>query len=102
MSKTNSWLTIDRLNGKGNATVALTVSELSTVGERNLSLKVKTLTKSSEINVLQKFYEEPLIPENIPNNQIWAKSTDGSEIPLVLKPLRSVKTAVLLFSIKTS
>lgn len=82
MSKTNSWLTIDRLNGTGNATVALTVSELSTVGERNLSLKVKTLTKSSEINVLQKFYEEPLIPENIPNNQIWAKSTDGMEITL--------------------
>lgn len=82
MSKSNSWLTIDRLNGTGNATVALTVSELSTVGERNLSLKVKTLTKSSEINVLQKFYEEPLIPENIPNNQIWAKSTDGMEITL--------------------
>ena len=80
MSKSNSWLTIDRLNGMGNATVALTASELSTIGERNLTIKVNTLTKSSEINVLQKFYEEPLIPENIPNNQIWAKSTDGSEI----------------------
>lgn len=74
------WLTIDRLNGEGNSVVTLTASTLATLGERNASLKIKTSSKEAIINLYQQHYEEPLIPDNIPNNQIWAKSTDGDII----------------------
>ena len=74
------WLTIDRLNGEGNSVVTLTASTLATLGERNASLKIKTSSKEAIINLYQQHYEEPLIPDNIPNNQIWAKSTDGTAI----------------------
>lgn len=74
------WLTIDRLNGEGNSVVTLTASTLATLGERNASLKIKTSSKEAIINLYQQHYEEPLIPENIPNNQIWAKSTDRTAI----------------------
>lgn len=74
------WLTIDRLNGEGNSVVTLNASTLATLGERNASLKIKTSSKEAIINLYQQHYEEPLIPDNIPNNQIWAKSTDGTII----------------------
>lgn len=77
MANLNGWLTINRLNGQGNAIVTLDASALTELGERNASLKIKTSSKESIINLNQKHYEEPLIPDNIPNNQLWAKSTDG-------------------------
>lgn len=79
-NKLTGWLTIDRLNGEGNSIVTLNASTLATLGERNASLKIKTSSKEAIINLYQQHYEEPLIPENIPNNQIWAKSTDGTAI----------------------
>lgn len=80
MAKLNGWLTISRLNGKGNAAVTLTTSANETGVNRSTSLKIKTSTKEAIINVYQQHYEEPLIPDNIPNNQIWVKSTDGTTI----------------------
>lgn len=78
MAKLTGWLTIDRLNGGGNAIVTLDASAFTELGERNASLKIKTSSKDVIVNINQKHYEEPLIPDNIPNNQIWAKSTDGT------------------------
>ena len=77
MQNLTGWLTIDRLNGEGNAVVTLNASALTTLGERNASLKIKTSTKSTILNLKQEYHEEPLVPENIPNNEIWAKSKDG-------------------------
>lgn len=80
MAKLTGWLTIDRLNGGGNAIVTLDASAFTELGERNASLKIKTSSKDVIVNINQKHYEEPLIPDNIPNNQIWAKSTDGTAL----------------------
>lgn len=78
MAKLTGWLTIDRLNGGGNAIVTLDASAFTELGERNASLKIKTSSRDVIVNINQKHYEEPLIPDNIPNNQIWVKSTDGT------------------------
>lgn len=80
MAKLTGWLTIDRLNGQGNAIVTLDADAFTTLGERTASLRVKTSSKTAIINLSQTHYEEPLVPDNIPNNQIWAKSTDGSAL----------------------
>lgn len=80
MAKLTGWLTIDRLNGGGNAIVTLDADAFTTLGERTASLRVKTSSKTAIINLNQKHYEEPLVPDNIPNNQIWAKSTDGTAL----------------------
>lgn len=80
MAKLTGWLTIDRLNGQGNSIVTLDADAFTTLGERTASLRVKTSSKTAIINLNQKHYEEPLVPDNIPNNQIWAKSTDGTAL----------------------
>ena len=53
MAQINDWLTIDRLNGRGNSTITLTASELTEIGERNVSLKIKTNTKQVLLNLMQ-------------------------------------------------
>ena len=83
MAKLNSWLTIDRLNGEGNARVTLTASELTGLIDRSASLRIKTPTKTTIITLNQTAYE-PLIPENIPDNQVWIKTTDNSVISFTL------------------
>lgn len=80
MANLNGWLTINRLNGQGNAIVTLDASALTELGERNASLRIKTSSKEAFINLNQKHYEEPLIPDNIPNNQLWVKSRDDKEV----------------------
>lgn len=94
------WLTIDRLNGEGNSVVTLTASTLATLGERNASLKIKTSSKEAIINLNQKFYEEPLIPENIPNNQLWVKSTNGKIIDEI-SPNSSINVNLIEAELRT-
>lgn len=84
MIELNDWLSMDKTGGRGNSSVTFTAKPYQIVdGERSVTLRVKTSTKSYPINVVQTFHEEPLIPEDIPDNQIWAKSTDGKEIMLI-------------------
>ena len=76
MAQINDWLTIDRLNGRGNSTITLTAKYFNAFEDRNVSLnvKTKTSTKSSILNLKQVFPEYP------PNNQIWYKTKDGYSI----------------------
>lgn len=108
MAKLTGWLTIDRLNGGGNAIVTLDASAFTELGERNASLKIKTSSRDVIVNINQKHYEEPLIPDNIPNNQIWVKSTDGRiinsfspnsnfDVNLIEAELRSDGWSILTF-----
>lgn len=59
MAKLNGWLTISRLNGKGNSVVTLTASANETDADRSTSLKIKTSTKEVILNLSQ-YYD--LIP----------------------------------------
>ena len=79
MAQLNNWLTISRLNGGGNAEVTLTASPNEATEARNASIRIKTNTKTIILNASQREFE-PMNPNNIPDNQLWMKSTYGSVI----------------------
>lgn len=75
MIKLNDWLSIDKTSGGGSGSITLNASSLGVPEGRAVSLRLKTSTKEVILNVTQ---ISDGIPENIPSNQLWVKTSDVS------------------------
>lgn len=75
MTQINEWLSIDKANGSGDATITLTASSSAELTERMASLEIKGVTKSVYINITQDAYVAPSV-----NDNFWVKLDEDGDI----------------------
>ena len=76
MAQINEWLSIDKANGSGDATITLTASSSTELTERMASLEIRGVTKSVYINITQDAYVAP--SKN--NDYFWVKLEEDGDI----------------------
>lgn len=79
MAQINEWLSIDKANGSGDATITLTASSSTELTERMASLEIKGTTKSVYINITQNAYVAPPL---VNNDYFWVKLEEDGWIGL--------------------
>lgn len=77
MAQINEWLSIDKANGSGDATITLTASSSTELTERMASLEIRGITKSVYINITQDAF---VAPPSTNNEYFWIKLEEDGDI----------------------